>query len=220
MEDFTLSRVKVLWPFAVAFILLGLFLFEDKGTVLMALNSSHTAFWDGFFAYATELGNAFTALLLLPFVLMRKYKWLTVYLLAFALHVVFVHLFKQWLAADALRPLGYYTEMNQAELLQLVEGVKVRRFNSFPSGHTTTVFYLVSFFALMIKKNWASALLLAVGVIGGMSRIYLVQHWFIDTYFGFLFGVLSCILAYWIVLKYPKGWHEKKLQLQALKGRK
>ena len=220
MEDFTLSRVKVLWPFAAAFILLGVYLFEDKGTVLMALNRSHTGFWDGFFAYATELGNAFTALLLLPFVLMRKYKWLAVYLLAFVLHVVFVHLFKQWLAADALRPLGYYAEMNQVELLQLVEGVKVRRFNSFPSGHTTTIFYLVSFFALLIRKNWTSVLLLAIGVIGGMSRIYLAQHWFIDTYFGFLFGVLSTMLAYWIVLKYPKGWHEKKLQLQALKGSK
>jgi membrane-associated phospholipid phosphatase len=145
-----------------------------------------------------------------------KYKWLALYLLGFLFHVLFVHLFKQWLADGALRPYAFYSELNQAHLLQVVEGVKIRRFDSFPSGHTTTIFFLVTYFTVLIRKYWASVLLLGVGIVVGMSRIYLVQHWFVDTYVGFLFGLLSTVLAFLVIRKNPKQWHEKQLELPFL----
>ena len=216
MKGFSRTTLRFLWPFAVGFILLTPLLFLGRGTVLFWANEGHTPFWDSFFALATELGNAFTALILLPIVLRMKYKWLALYLLAFVLHVIFVHLFKQGLAADVLRPYAYYKQLDQQHLLQLVEGVKVRRLHSFPSGHTTTIFMLVAYFALLIQKRWASVLLVVVGVLVGFSRIYLVQHWFLDTYVGFAFGVLSVVLAYYLLMRKPKSWYEKKLDLPFL----
>ena len=217
MENFSSQTLKYLWPFGIGFILLSPLLLQDKGAVLFWINEGHTPFWDVFFAKASALGNAYTALILLPIVLRMKYKWLMLYLLAFVIHVLYVHLFKQWLSAGALRPYAYYDQLNQAGLLQLVEGVKIRRLNSFPSGHTTTIFFLVSYFAMLIQKNWASILLLLIGILVGMSRIYLVQHWFVDTYVGFLFGVLSCLVAFWILQRFPRKWHEKRLEFPFLK---
>ena len=70
---------------------------------------------------------------------------------------------------------------------------------------------------MLIQKNWASILLLLVGILVGMSRIYLVQHWFVDTYVGFLFGVLSCLVAFWILQRFPRKWHQKRLEFPFLK---
>ena len=43
--------------------------------------------------------------------------------------------------------------------------------------------------------------------------IYLVQHFFVDVYFGIWFGTLSSAVAYLVVRRYPKKWHSKQIKV-------
>ncbi|WP_431111603.1 phosphatase PAP2 family protein, partial [Winogradskyella poriferorum] len=80
-----------------------------------------------------------------------------------------------------MRPYLYFKNAGLGDLLHLVEGVKIRYVNTFPSGHTATIFYLTSFFALLSRNRTACWVLVVLGFIVGVSRIYLVQHFFVDV---------------------------------------
>ncbi len=201
-------------PFIFLLIVLFPFNFLEKGKLVLELNAARTSFLDVFFINASSLGNGFSILFVLFFVVLYfRFKWVSIFFLAFIFHLLWILLFKKGFYHGALRPLLYYRSLDQECLLNLIEGVKVRHVNTFPSGHTTCVFFLVSFFALLANNKYLSWFLAIIGLFVGVSRIYLIQHFFNDVYFGILFGTISSLLAYYIVLKYPKLWHQNKIQI-------
>lgn len=206
--------VRNLSPFIGAWVALSVLLIFPKGTVILEVNHLHTSFGDEFFRRISALGNAYTALVLLILVLRFPYKYLVIYLLGFLVHVLFVHVFKQWISAGALRPWAFFYRSGDAALLELVEGVKIRNLDSFPSGHTATALYLASFFAVMFDRTWLRWAALLMGITVGLSRIYLVQHWFVDTYFGMIFGIASTLIGWYVVSRNPRAWHAKRLHLK------
>ncbi|WP_431160804.1 phosphatase PAP2 family protein [Flagellimonas beolgyonensis] len=203
--------VKRLFPFFLLIVIFFPIIFLTKGTVVLAVNSSRTPFFDVFFSKASALGNAITVIFAVLLVLKFKLKWLAIFLLAFAFQIVLVLLFKKGIYSGELRPYLYFKNAGLGDLLHLVEGVKIRYVNTFPSGHTATIFYLTSFFALLSRNRTASWVLVVLGFIVGLSRIYLVQHFFVDVYFGMLFGLLSSVFAYLIVRAHPKKWHSQQI---------
>jgi membrane-associated phospholipid phosphatase len=48
----------------------------------------------------------------------------------------------------------------------------------------------------MMKKKNLSSILMAMAILVGLSRVYLLQHFFIDIYFGSLIGFLIGIITY------------------------
>ncbi len=201
-------------PFILLLIVLFPFNFLEKGKLVLELNALRTSFLDAFFIKASSIGSGFSILFVLFFVILCfRFKWLAIFLLAFIFHLFWILIFKNGFYDGALRPLLYYRSLDQECLLNLIEGVKVRHVNTFPSGHTTCIFYLVSFFALLANNKYLAWLLAIVGLFVGISRIYLIQHFFNDVYFGILFGTISSVLAYYIVTKYPKLWHQNKIQI-------
>ena len=202
-----------LLPFFLFLAFLFPLLFVDKGEIVLFINQLRTPFWDMFFIKSSALGNAWTVALVVFLVLRFKLKWLAVFLLAFAIQVVVVLLLKKGIYAGELRPYLYFKELGIMDAIQFVEGVKIRYVNSFPSGHTATIFFLVSFFALLSRNQTASWVLMILGLIVGFSRIYLVQHFFADVFFGMLFGTLSSVIAYLVVRSYPKKWHAKQIKI-------
>lgn len=202
-----------LFPFILIVVLLFPLIWINKGEILLLVNGLRTPFWDTFFIRASSFGNAITVAFAVLLVLRFRFKWLAIFLLAFAFQVMLVLLFKKGLYAGELRPYLYFQRSGLGHLLHLVEGVKIRYVNSFPSGHTATIFFLVSFFALLSRNKTASWILMVFGLMVGLSRIYLVQHFYVDVYFGILFGTLSSIGAYVIVKRFPKKWHAKQLQI-------
>ncbi|MEM9001314.1 MAG: phosphatase PAP2 family protein [Bacteroidota bacterium] len=202
-----------LLPFLLLSIILFPFIFFDKGLIILKINSLRNNFLDVFFINASSLGNAITVLFAFVLVLRFKLKWLAVFLLAFGIQVMLVLLCKKGFYAGALRPYLYFYRSGMGDLVHLVEGVKIRYVNSFPSGHTATIFFLVSFFALLSRNKVASWVLMFVGCFVGLSRIYLVQHFYSDVYFGLVFGTLSSIIAYLVVRRYSKAWHTKQIRV-------
>ena len=202
-----------LFPFFLILVLLFPLLFVQKGDILLIINGYRTPLWDAFFIRASTLGNALIVAFAMLLVLRFRFKWLAIFLLAFAFQVILVLLFKKGLYRGELRPYLYFYRSGLGNLIHLVEGVKIRYVNSFPSGHTATIFYLGSFFALLSRNRTASWILMVIGLLVGLSRIYLVQHFFMDVYFGILFGTFSSFAAYLIVRRFPKTWHAKKIQI-------
>jgi len=205
--------LKRLLPFFILLLFLLPLTFVHKGELLLWVNTLRTPFWDTFFIRASSLGNAIIVPFALILVLRFKLKWLAIFLMAFAMQVILVLLFKKGFFSGELRPYLYFYRSGMGELIHLVEGVKIRYINSFPSGHTATMFYLVSFFALLSRNTTASWVLMFLGAFVGLSRIYLVQHFFIDVYFGIFFGTVSSIVAYLVVRRFPQKWHAKQIQL-------
>lgn len=213
MTDFKAYHLKPILPFFMVVLFSTPLLGLEKGTIFAQLNAIHNPFLDVFFKNITYLGDASYALVLLLFFFYKKpFTWPFKFTVGFLIHGFFVHLFKQWLAKGILRPYGYFSEAGVAERYQWVEGVSMKLLNSFPSGHTTTVFFFASFIAVYAQKKSLTYGLVLVAAIAALSRVYLGQHWFQDIYTGALFGCCSTVLAQWIVDSNPRKWHHNRLQ--------
>lgn len=175
-----------------------------KGSDVIWLNQFHQPFADFFFKYITHLGDGlFCILLSLIFLLFKKYNNALLIFLAFALSGVLSQFFKKIIFPDILRPIAYLGE--QANL-KLVEGVEVYTNNSFPSGHTATAFATFLMLTLIIKKNNWGFIFFFLALFVAISRIYLVQHFFIDVYAGAWLGTLSTLFVYY----WGEQWGNRK----------
>ena len=172
--------------------------FFPKGALELLINQHHYPAADIFFKYITNLGDGAILAILLIALLFYSYK--TAILAAFSIvfQAIIVSIFKRWLYHGLERPLGFFGENID---LNFVDGVNVHSINTFPSGHTATAF---TFFALIfiILNNRGiifSTLTFMLAFLVGLSRVYILQHFVIDAYFGAIFGVLSVVLALYIM---------------------
>ncbi|KYG73646.1 MULTISPECIES: phosphatase PAP2 family protein [Roseivirga] len=194
------------WLTAIYFVLGGiLMVFTAHGDVVLWLNDNHSVFSDFFFKYWTHVGDGFVlAIVALGYLFLNYHKFLTL-LIAIVFQTIFVHIFKQWLYAGEPRPKLYFED--QLDTLNFVDGVTVRSFDAFPSGHTASAFTLAFFLMLVIRSTTWRVVFFFSAVLVGVSRMYILQHFARDVYFGSLFGILSVVLAYMIMApksEYPK----------------
>ena len=182
-------------------------LFWSEAQIFHFLNGQHNDIFDFFFTWMTEGGNGYvmiSAMSLLIIILERKNlnkRFLTL-LTSFLIGAVIVVLCKNVIWPEAPRPV----EVLGRDLLQIVEGISLHSWKSFPSGHTATAFSLL--FALAIPYSKKIQILIAIlALMIGYSRIYLNQHFGLDVAVGASIGIASGYLAYLIVrpgLESPK----------------
>ncbi len=198
MKTQELFGKQVNWLTALYFVSFGMLLvLTAHGDVVLWFNERHTPFWDTFFKYWTYLGDGvLLGILGLVLLFTHYYKFLT-FLIAVALQTVFVHIFKQWLSAGEPRPKTFFAD--QIDTLNFVEGVTVRGYDSFPSGHTASGFVLFFFLIVLIENKALKLICFVTAVLVGLSRIYLLQHFARDVYVGSLFGVLAVVFALYLM---------------------
>ena len=189
------------WLTSIYLVAFGVLLvLTNHGDLVLWINERNSPTLDILFKYWTYLGDGVLLGVLGLALLFANYYRFLVFLLGVALQTIFVHIFKQWLYANEPRPKVFFDEI--IDSLHFVEGVAVRGYDSFPSGHTASGFFLF-FFLISIVKNEAIRVLCFVVAVGvGLSRIYLLQHFGRDVFIGSLFGILSVLLAYLFLSKY------------------
>lgn len=171
-----------------------LLLMFSKKEIHLFLNGQHTAFGDAVFPWLSRLGEEGVYIVIcLIFLFKKKYKSFLATLLAILLHTIVIQVLKNFVFDKQPRPKAVFGE----EVLNFVAGVEVHGYMSFPSGHTATAFSAFCLVALF-HKHWAWQLLALLAACSvAMARMYLQQHFLIDTFFGSMIGVFSALLAYY-----------------------
>jgi membrane-associated phospholipid phosphatase len=165
----------------------------SKGEIVMLINEHHHLSLDYFFKYITHLGDGTVMAIILIGLLFYSYKLSILTAFSIIFQSILVSIFKRLLYKGLERPTAFIDGFDW----QFVDGVDVHGSNTFPSGHTTTAFALIALLVIVFKNRGylldLGFFLLAYFV--GFSRIYLLQHFLVDIYFGTIFGILSVVFS-------------------------
>lgn len=205
------------------FIALGIALYcVPKADLHLWLNRYHTPFLDTFFCYYTKVAEWFPYIIAL-LLLLYKAGWSAFFAADAALSSLVGQAVKH--IVNAPRPLTYFAQNYPDIQLQLVEGVRMNRFFSFPSGHTISFFAMCFALSVIvvdyiecnkqrypngistIAQETIQVLFFCLAILGAYSRIYLSQHFAADICGGaatsFIISVILCLL---LPLVYGKKW--------------
>ncbi|OJJ21575.1 hypothetical protein BKI52_13610 [marine bacterium AO1-C] len=178
----------------------GVLLFtNEKGELELWVNQHHTTFADFFFKYITNLGDGTFCLIMAAVLLFVRFYYSLLALLPL-LSGLITQIFKRTIYSEVRRPKVFFS--NQRESLNYVDGYSFEELsccNSFPSGHTTTAFAIFLAFALITRKSYWGGVFFLLAVLTAISRVYLLQHFYVDTFFGALIGTFSMLVFYWIL---------------------
>lgn len=187
--------------FMMFIIALSFWMIHDHGDLVLFLNDLHSPFLDEFFKWYTYLGDEFFIIVLVISLLIFNRRYGYILGIASITQGLIQLILKQVIFREVARPVKYFEGL---DLLNAVEGVVVRDYHSFPSGHTITAFVAATFIALMLSKNRYSLILIVAAMLVGISRVYLAHHFLVDVMVGSLIGVLvsTCFyLGFWSYLK-------------------
>lgn len=173
--------------FVYVFALIGIFVlcFISKGDVVFAINSLANPFFDSFFRVFTELGNGLVYFGIGCIMLIVSYKKGVQILFVGLLLLLCSFVFKQYVFPDFARPTAFFSLDMFSHIIPDFEYAK--KF-SFPSGHTMSIFGLTTLLSFQTSKSWYRFILFFIACAVGFSRMYLLQHFFIDVYAGALLG--------------------------------
>jgi len=202
---------KVLLPFLV-----GIFLYSILGGLLfftlgkaeahLWFNSFHHSWADVFFRYFTETANGIIPLVVVHLLLFVRYSWA----LGFGLSTLIMGVLVQWLKRgvfDLPRPAGFFEQ----GILRTIEGVEYAQRFSFPSGHSATAFCMFLFFALLVRKSWATWIFVSWALLAAYSRVYISMHFIEDTIVGAWIGMITAFLGYHFVVRWADSHPTSKL---------
>ena len=155
---------------------------------------------DKLFSLITYLGDGWFCLGVFLLLTLRKWRYALDFLFIFLIGTIFIHLGKQILFPDALRPLGYFGN----EVIRSIDGVSIHERNSFPSGHSTTAMMCFFFLGIITPNKLLKLLWILPAVLAGYSRIYLGQHFLEDVLAGFFLGGFATL--FWLSISNKRKW--------------
>ena len=195
IEDFRTHFKSAGIYILLAYVLLGLglSLMMEKGTLELWLNGHHNLLFDQFFKYVTLFGDGWLYVLLAIGFLAYRYAWFLYLLLTIIAQTIFVQIPKRVIFPDEKRPAVFFEGLD----IHFVEGVQIHSSFSFPSGHSATAFAIATVLMLIFPKLKKLHFLVgSLAVLAAFSRIYLMQHFLVDTAVGGLIGVLVAWVSF------------------------
>ncbi len=174
-------------------IFLSFYLGKDK--LFLLLNGNAGAIADFFFTNCTYLGDGIIWVpVVLLFIIYRR-KLLPLVLSAIIISTILVQVSKNFIFVNEARP---SSAISQTNLIHTIKGVELHSNNSFPSGHTTTVFCIYLLVCIVIEGNSILLIGFVLAALTGYSRIYLAQHFPLDVGAGMITAVISIYISLWI----------------------
>jgi membrane-associated phospholipid phosphatase len=168
---------------------------------LLLINGANNALADIVFQGFTSIAEVVLPVLFLIYQFRFRKEYALPYVYSYALSTALIQGLKHFVFVDSLRPLAYFASTGVK--WHIVPGLLISEFNSMPSGHTGTAFFMFFWVAVLLKRfYWGLfAGILAVGV--AYSRVYLFQHFPVDTLVGAFIGTGSSYLFY--AINYAKS---------------
>lgn len=194
MKQFVTEN-KIFLLLQLIFLLAGgiIILFFERGSEILYVNQLHSHFFNQFFVFVTRLAEAPLLILIIIITLTMSFGKGLVLLLTYLLNGGITQFLKLVVFSGQARPAAYFE--GKAEL-NFAEGLTLLRDNSLPSGHTSGAFAVLFMISLLTAdKRWAAPLF-TVALLVGVSRVYLMMHFFRDIYWGSVTGVVVSSLFY------------------------
>ena len=190
--------------FSIAFVLflLAFIAYIDAGyhAYFIQLNASSSVLPDRFWEIVTFMGDCNCALAIALLFVYKNPKLAVHLFVAAILAAVISHLLKN--GFDALRPAGVLSVDSFHQLGSIVKK------NSFPSGHTVTIFVFASSFCYHVNWKFKTVLLFSLAAIIGFSRVAVGAHWPIDVLVGGGLAILISTLSYILIAKWTFFSHK------------
>jgi membrane-associated phospholipid phosphatase len=189
--------------------LTGLMMME-KGDMIMWWAERRSTFWTSSFMFANELGEEWGFIFVgLYFLFVIPYRAIAVALDGLLISIVTQSLKFLLAQPRPLKVFGGNIEMaNPVENWHVVDGM-----NSLPSGHTSAAFAFVSLLCVYAKNRpVVQFVLVLIATLGGMARIYSVNHFLIDVLLGSLVGVIIGFAVGFLTERYiPENWQRFRI---------
>lgn len=198
---------------AAAMLIIALIIYATHSNLPLfySINQLYSLTGDNFWAALTLLGDAIVAIPLTLLFFRHKPNVLVAIFYALIIGTILSHLMKS--GFDVTRPAGI---LNSTDI-HIIGPVLTK--NSFPSGHTMTIFAWVSIIIFHLPKNaralWVSILLVLASLVA-LSRSVVGAHWPIDLAAGATVGWLCGLLCTW--LSVTLKWHNRKTANNFIKG--
>lgn len=173
-------------PFLILIIFsFGLMMIFSKEELFLWINRHHNNFFDELFKLITFFGDGLTTVLIVLLLLFVKYRYAVFAAIAYAYSSLIVQILKRIFHAP--RPIKYFEEISP---IRTIEAYSIHQWNSFPSGHTASVFTLAVVLTFIIKDKRYHGLILPLAALTAFSRVYLAQHFVEDIIAGAILGVM------------------------------
>jgi membrane-associated phospholipid phosphatase len=183
-----------LTAFSVYLLLGGLSFMGYRQGVEVVYSSTHHSPWANvFFVLCSQLAEGWGMLWVGVGLLLWQLRYAVIYVIDIAMLGAVSQGLKHFVFADHMRPA---VVIGSHQSLDYIQGVDILQAYSFPSGHTATAFGVCFLLAIFFKKSGVSAGLLVIAMLVGTSRIYLLQHFWVDVYFGSITGVMVTAIVY------------------------
>jgi membrane-associated phospholipid phosphatase len=204
-------------PYALLLIVVGILLAQSDRTDLMRwVNDRNHPFWDRFFYHFTDLADGVVSALVVVALLFVRFRWALLGGLCFLLSGEVTQLLKHGFFDHEMRPSAVY--QNSGWLFHTVEGLDLHTRNSFPSGHSTSVFALFCFLTLIVANKRWGWLFIFLAALAAYSRVYLFQHFVADVYVGSIVGTATTLLVYAGIQSYwqrnAPAWLDSRINLK------
>lgn len=195
--------------FTTAYILLlilGCFLLYNftKPELELIINGYNAPCFDVFFKYFTYLGDGIFFAIATAAVLIYDYRKGILIILGGLLQMIIVRGLKWFVFPQVPRPSMLLAQTMPNYPVHYVEGEYLNSIDSIPSGHASTAFTLFTLLVLLIfyKKPLLSFICFLAAFLVAFSRVYLMQHFVFDVFFGSLIGVVSAFVVHQYLGKY------------------
>jgi membrane-associated phospholipid phosphatase len=187
---------RLFFAFWALFFVIGLLLVVmiGKGALFINLNPYHRTTLDQIFIWVTWFGDGlFSVIVIVYFLIRRRWSKATQVTAAFLLSALVAQILKNIFSMP--RPMQFFPP---GAYPYFIKDVTHLGFASFPSGHTTSIFALMTMLAIFTPNQRHKIAYLFTGVLVGYSRIYLGQHFLNDVLMGSVVGMVVAVLVHWL----------------------
>ncbi|MFN8314990.1 MAG: phosphatase PAP2 family protein [Chitinophagales bacterium] len=168
-----------------ALICLGFAITFAKGMEVSYVTQHYSEILHSFFTYVTQVAELPGIILFILLVVLKDRKQLLHYTIIALLTALTITIFKHLIFSSSDRPRAWAI---QQHIVLPADASNLLHF-SFPSGHTAFAFCLMYCLVILYNEKKWTFFFLSIGILVGLSRIYLLAHFVIDTGIGALIGL-------------------------------